>query len=139
MEAVNTKEAVNTNVVKEAYAAFQRGDIPAILAALDENVQWQAVIGTEGVLPHAGLRRGRSAVGEFFKQVSESLDFDAFEPREFIAQGDQVAVIGRYKGKAKTTGKSWDTEWVMIFTLRDGKVITFREYTDSRQLVAAFQ
>ena len=132
-------EAQNTRVVKEAYAAFQRGDIPAVLAALDDDIQWQAVIGTEGIVPTAGLRRGRAGVAQFFQQLADNVTFDAFEPREFIAQGDQVAVIGRYKGNAKTTGKTWDVEWVMVFTLRNGKVVRFREYSDSLKLAAAFQ
>ena len=67
------------------------------------------------------------------------MSFEAFEPREFIAQGDQVAVIGRYKANAKTTGKGWDAEWVMVFTFRDGKIVRFREYSDSLKLATAFQ
>jgi uncharacterized protein len=132
-------EAENTKLVKDAYAAFQRGDIQAVLATLSDDVEWQAVIGTEGVVPTSGLRRGRAGVGEFFQQLSTSTTFEAFEPREFIAQGDQVAVIGRYKGKALPTGKLYDSEWVMVFTVRNGKVVRFREFADSRQLVAAFQ
>ena len=133
------KEAQNTQVVKNAYAAFQRGDIPAILATLDDSIEWHAVIGTEGVAPHAGLRRGVKAVGEFFSVVGSTLDFQSFEPQEFIAQGDQVAVVGRYKGKVKTTSKTWDAAWVMIFTFKNGKIVRFREYTDSAQLVKAYQ
>ena len=132
-------EAENTKLVKDAYAAFQRGDIAAVLALLSDDVEWRAVIGTEGVVPTSGLRRGRAGVGEFFQQLSTATAFEAFEPREFIAQGDQVAVVGRYKGKALATGKPYDSEWVMVFTVRNGKVVRFREYADSRQLVAAFQ
>ena len=46
----------NVQVVKNAYAAFLRGDVPAILSLLDDAVEWQAVKGAEGVAPHAGLR-----------------------------------------------------------------------------------
>jgi len=70
-------EAQNTQLVKDAYAAFQRGDITAILNMLDDAVDWHGVIGTEGVL-----------------QVAEAITFDTFDPREFIAQGDKVAVMG---------------------------------------------
>ena len=132
-------EAENTQVVKNAYAAFGSGDIPGLLALVDDNVEWQAVIGTEGILPQAGLRRGKASVGEFFRILGGTAEFQSFEPREFIAQGDQVAVVGHYKGRVKATGKTWDTEWVMIFTIRNGRVVRFREYTDSRQLVAAYQ
>ena len=129
----------NTEIVKGAYAAFQRGDIASVVATLDDNVEWEAVIGTEGFVPTAGLRRGRDGVAGFFQQLNEAVAFELFEPREFIAEGDQVAVVGRYKGSAKPTGKPFDAEWVMIFTMRNGKVVKFREYADSYQLVGAFQ
>ena len=132
-------EAENTQVVKNAYAAFQRGDIPGVLAVLDDSVEWQPVIGTEGVVPQAGVRHGKSGVGEFFQILGGSTEFTSFEPQEFIAGGDQVAVVGRYKATVKPTGKTVDSGWVMIFTFRNGKVVRFREYTDSAQLVKAYQ
>lgn len=99
-------EAGNTQIVKDAFAAFLRGDVNAILAKVGDNVDWHAVIGTEGVMPSAGRRRGRAAVGEFFSQVNASIAFDAFEPREFVAQGDMVVAIGQYRGKSKERGRA---------------------------------
>src|SRR5689334_5548839 len=96
----------NTQVVKDAYAAFGRGDVNAILAMVDDSVEWEGVKGTEGVAPHAGIRRGKAAVGEFFQILSTTLDFQMFEPREFIAQGDAVVSIGRYKATVKSTKKA---------------------------------
>ena len=128
----------NVQVVKSAYAAFQRGDVAAILALVDDNVEWHGVKGGEGVAPHAGLRRGKPAVAEFFQQVGSSLEFTKFEPREFIAQGDQVVAIGDYAAKVKATGRSMASDWVMVFTVRNGKVTRFREWTDSAQLVKAY-
>lgn len=132
-------EAQNTQVVKNAYAAFQRGDIGGVLATLDDSIEWHAVIGTEGVVPHAGVRRGLNGVGEFFSILGTTTDFQAFEPQEFIAQGDQVAVVGKYKAKVKPTAKTIESGWVMIFTFKNGKIARFREFTDSAQLVRAYQ
>jgi len=131
-------EARNIQVVKDAYAAFQRGDINGVLAVLDNNVDWHPVKGAEGVAPHAGQRHGRAAVGEFFAQLAMSMEFTRFEPKEFIAQGDQVAVVGEYAGSIKATGGKVSSDWVMVFTVRDGKVARFREWTDSAQLVRAY-
>lgn len=131
-------EVRNTQVVKDAYAAFLRGDVNAILSSLDEAVEWEAVKGTEGVAPHAGLRRGRAAIAEFFKQVNDGVVFETFEPREFVAQGDMVVVIGRYRGTVKSTSRPFSADWVMAFRIRDEKVVQFREWTDSAQLVRAF-
>jgi ketosteroid isomerase-like protein len=131
-------EARNTETVKECYAAFQRGDVATILSKLDDNVEWEGVKGTEGVVPHAGVRHGRGAVTEFFQIVGSSLEFHAFEPKEFIAQGETVVAVGSYRATVKSTKKSIASDWVMIFNFRDGKIIRFRELTDSAQVVRAY-
>ena len=131
-------EVRNTQVVQAAYAAFVRGDIGAILDLVDDQVDWQGVIGGEGVLPNAGRRQGRAAVAEFFAQVGQAYLFEQFEPREFVAQGDMVAAIGHYRVKIKHTGAVAESAWAMVFSLRDGKITRFREFTDSAALVRAY-
>lgn len=131
-------EAQNTKVVQDAYAAFGRGDIPALLGYMTDDVQWQPVIGTGKHVPFAGERRGKAAVAEFFKIVGETEDFQQFEPREFVAQGDKVVALGHYRAMTKSTGRTFDSPFVMVFTLRDGKVAAFREFTDSAAVNAAF-
>ena len=65
-------------------------------------------------------------------------DFTQFEPREFVAQGDAVVAIGHYRSVTKPSGKTFDADFVMVFTLKDGKVVRFREFTDSAAVNAAF-
>jgi ketosteroid isomerase-like protein len=129
-------EARNTQVAKDAYAAFGRGDIPALLALLDPGVEWTAVVGSR--TPTSGTRRGRDGVAEFFQQLAASLEFQQFEPREFIAQRDKVVALGHYVGSWKATGRSFESDWVMIFTLRDGAIARFVEFADSAGINAAF-
>ena len=131
-------EAENTKVVHDAYAAFGRGDITTLLGYMTDDVQWQPVIGAAKHVPFSGARTGKTAVAEFFKQVSETEDFEQFEPREFVAQGDKVVALGGYKGKTPG-GRTFESEWVMIFTFRDGKVVSFQEFADSAALNAAYQ
>ena len=131
-------EAANTQLIKDAYAAFQRGDIASILNSCDDNVEWQGVIGTEGVLPQSGLRRGKAKVGEFFKQVADTTDFTSFEPKEFIAQDDKVVVLGSYSANMKPSGQRYASDWVMVFTVRNGKVTGFREFGDSAQMIRSY-
>ena len=49
-----------------------------------------------------------------------------------------MAVLGHYSAKAIQTGRGWDTDWMMLFTVNDGKVTDFKEFTDSAQINAAF-
>jgi uncharacterized protein len=131
-------EASNTQLVKDAYAAFLRGDVHAILQMVDDNVDWQGVIGTEGVLPQAGRRHGRDQVATFFGQVAETFEFELFEPQEFVAQGDTVAALGHYRAKVRSSSRKAESAWAMVFTVRNGRIVRFREFTDSAQLVKAY-
>jgi ketosteroid isomerase-like protein len=131
-------EAENTKVVQDAYAAFGRGDIPTLLGYMADDIHWRPVIGTAKHVPFSGERRGKAAVAEFFKQVSESEDFQQFEPREFVAQGDKVVALGHYRAVTKATNKAFGSDFVMVFTLRGGKVAAFQEFADSAAINAAF-
>jgi ketosteroid isomerase-like protein len=128
----------NTQIVQDAYAAFGRGDIPALLNMLSDDVDWHGVIGVGPQVPQGGPRRGKQEVGKFFEQVGASTNFGRFEPRQFVAQGDTVVALGYYDGTVKTSGKSFKSEWAMAFTLRGGKIVKFREFTDSLGLTNAF-
>ena len=131
-------EAQNTTVVQSAYAAFGRGDIPALLGYMADDIHWRPVIGTAKHVPFSGERHNKASVAEFFKQVAESEDFQQFEPREFIAQGETVVALGHYRATAKATGKTFAADFAMVFTLRDGKIAMFQEFTDSAAINAAF-
>ena len=115
-----------------------RADREGVLRLLDDDVEWHGVKGAEGAAPHAGARKGRPAVATFFEQLAASTEFTRFEPREFIAQGDQVVVIGDYAANVTTTGRPIVSDWAMVFTVRDGRIARFREWTDSAQLVRAY-
>ena len=131
------QETQNTQVVQAAYAAFLNRDVEALLARFDEHIVWKPVTGAAAYVPTAGERRGRSAVAEFFTIVARTIQFSRFEPQQFIAQGDKVVALGHYTGTV-STGSSFDSDFVMVFTLRDGKVTQFQEFLDSAALNAAF-
>jgi ketosteroid isomerase-like protein len=130
-------EAHNTKIVQDCYAAFGRGDVQNIINALDESIVWKGVYGAGPQVPTSGERRGKAAVGEFFKQVGASLTFSAFEPKEFIATGDKVVALGHYTATTPVK-KRFDSDFAMVFTLRNGKITHFQEFCDSAALNAAF-
>ena len=132
------QEAQNTKLVQDAYAAFLSQDITTLLGLMDDQIVWKPVVGGASHVPMAGERRGTAQVAEFFKIVSESLQFSRFEPREYVAQGNKVVALGHYTAKAPTTGKTIDSDFVMIFTIRNGKFVEFQEFADAAQLNAAF-
>jgi ketosteroid isomerase-like protein len=129
-------EQENVGVARDAYAAFQRGDIPGLIELLADDIDWW-VPGEPEQIPQAGRVSGRAAVGEFFGRLAESEEITHFEPREFIAQGDKVVVTGNYKGRTRPAGRDYDLDWLHVFTVRDGRIAAFREYLDTAALADA--
>ena len=133
------QEAQNTKMIQDMYAAFGRGDTQGVLSHIDEQVVWRPVMGTASYVPTAGERRGKPAVTEFFKILGETVAFQEFQPKQFVAQGDTVVALGSYTATAKSTGRQFRSEWTMVFTLKNGKVVEFKEYADSAAINASFQ
>jgi ketosteroid isomerase-like protein len=92
------QEAQNTTLVQNIYAAFGRGDIQTLLGAHGRADRLAACDWRAASVPTAGDRRGKAAVGDFFRTLAETLTFEDFQTNEFVAQGDKVVVIGRYHG-----------------------------------------
>ena len=125
----------NLQIVKNGYSAFGRGDIPELLSMLAEDIVW--VIPGEG-LPMSGTYRGRDGVASFFQKLTQEADILEFQPREFVSEGDRVLTVGLQRIKVKSTGRVAELNWVMDFTIRDGKISAFREYTDTKAVADAY-
>jgi ketosteroid isomerase-like protein len=127
-------EQDNRALVQRGYDAFGRGDIEALLALLDENVEW--ITPGPSDLPTAGRRRGRQQVAEFFKGVDSLFEIQRFEPESFVSEGDRVVVLGSETTRVKATGKVLEMRWVHAFTVRNGKVVVLEEFQDTAAVVA---
>lgn len=127
----------NTTIVQAAYNNFKTGDIPALLAQISEDATWQ-LPEIPGVAL-AGKRIGREGVGEFFTIVARDQDVIEFSPSEFVAQGDKVVSLGHYRWRVKETGREFESDFVHVFTIRDGRIAAFREHFDTAAVAAAYQ
>ena len=118
-----------TAIVKQAYEAFGRGDVPAILNLVADEVDWELVGPTN--LPYAGRRKNHKEVADFFAAVARSDDIHAFEPREFIEANEHVTVLGWEDTTARDTHKKFETEWVHVFTVKNGKITRWRGFLNT--------
>ena|SRR6185436_8758663 len=116
-------------IVQEIYAAFGGGDIPAILSLVASDVDWEFV-GSPG-LAYAGRRTGPAGVGTFFADVSRTDNIHAFEPREFLEADSHVTVLGWERSTALDTNKDFESEWVHVWTVREGKVTRWRGFLNT--------
>jgi len=129
-------DQTNTDVVQQTYEAVGRGDIPAVLALLTDDVEW--TLQGPSSIPFAGTRHGRDGVAECFALVGGNLEFEVFEPHAFVAHGDTVVALGHERSRSTSTGRPVVQEWAHVYSLRNGKVARFQAFEDTATLEAAF-
>ena len=124
-------------LVMQAYEMYKNRNIKGIIGMLDDKVEW---IGFDSdYIPFAGKHRGKDEVTQFFSKVEQAQDVIFFEPKEFIAEGEKVVVTGEASWRVKTTGQSYDSPWVHVFTLRNGKILRFQQYNHTAAAEAAYR
>jgi len=123
-----SREEMNVATIRKGYEAFGRGDIPGLLTLFDPQIEWISP-GPQHV-PTAGRRVGHAAVGEFFQALNATVDITRFEPKQFLATGDTVVVVGDDTATVRATGHTIESTWAHVFTMKDGKVTKFDERAD---------
>ena len=126
----------NTRLAQSAYEAFGRGDVPALAELMADDIEWVDP-GDPEENPLAGTYRGKEEVLGWFGKLSEQVDFSAFEPRDFIAQGDKVVSLVHAEATVRSTGRSMVQDEAHVWTFRDGKVARFQIYLDTAAAAAA--
>ena len=126
----------NLAEVQNLYAAFAKGDVPAVLGFLSPEIAWTEAEG----FPYGGTYRGPNAVleGVFMRLGTEWEGFAAV-PHEFIDGGDTIVVLGKYSGKYNATGKSFKADFAHVWKIQDGKAIRFVQYADTLLVHRALQ
>ena len=127
----------NIALVQALYQAFGQRDIPAILAVLSPTVEWGEPANPYN--PAAGTRHGHEGFLEWLRVGNEAEEVLVLEPQDFLANLNSVAVVGYTKCRARATGKVYETDFVHVVTLRDGKVQRFREFFDTFAAAEAFR
>jgi ketosteroid isomerase-like protein len=119
-------EDQNTTTVRELYQAFGRGDVPAVLALVDEKATWANPYG-KGRFPGQWGKpcRGRNEILAFFQAINDAVEVRGFEPYELIAQRDKVVALINWNGVVRRTGQAYQVMLAHIWTLRDGRIVDY--------------
>jgi ketosteroid isomerase-like protein len=126
----------NVEIVREAAAAFNRGDLDAFLDEYwTDEIDYRAV---EGALDDRGPIRGRAELRAYWQDWIDTFDDFKVEPLEVIDAGpDQIVAVLRNTGRAKLSGVEADLTFAVVYTLCDGKVARGREYWTKVQALEA--
>ncbi len=129
-------EEQNVKMVQGLFESFGRGDVPAMLGVLSDDIRWR--IHGPASVPHFGDFSGHNGVNDFFLKLGTNVEMEKFEPHDFIARDDKVIVLGGERGRVKSTGRTFDNDWAMVFIVNDGKISSFRSYEDTAAVAEAF-
>lgn len=126
----------NVRIINQLYNAFQSGDVDTILGLMDDEVIWFAPGPSR--IKFAGTFHGKDGVRKFFDIAIENLEVLAQEVKGYLIGPDTVGVMGYEHMKVKSTGRHYESDWIHLYTLRDGKIVAFEEYVDTAAQAAAF-
>jgi ketosteroid isomerase-like protein len=124
----------NIALVRNLYEAFNRGDVPTVLAGFADDIEWNEAEG----MPYGGQYHGPQAVAEnVFGPITNDVEDFAVTPEEILADGDRVVALVNYTGTAKESGNKLAMPAAHVWTVTDGKVAMFRQLADSATMNAA--
>jgi len=123
-------------VVQSMYAAFGRGDVPALLAPLRADVDWHVNVDPKApgasAVPLFRPRHGPAEVGQFFADLAANLEFHSFQPQSFLSGEREVAVRVLMEATVKSTGRRAQFESIHHFTFDEkGRVARFVDFLDT--------
>lgn len=123
----------NKAFIRSLYEAFGRGDAETVLGSMAQDVDWREAETQPYAEGNPYIGPERVGEGVFGRIMS---DFEGFTvtPKTYVAEGDIVAVMGRYAGTRQGSGAPLDAQFAHVWTVRDGEVKKFQQYTDTAQL-----
>jgi ketosteroid isomerase-like protein len=115
-------------IIKDHYAASARGDLDGMVAPFAPDVEWTEMAG----FPYAGTYRGAEAIRRHvFGRLGKDWTGYQAVPEELVGAGEHVIAFGTYSGTFTATGKHMRARFVHHWTVRDGQVVRFEQFTDT--------
>ncbi|GHA89112.1 hypothetical protein GCM10009069_10220 [Algimonas arctica] len=141
METITTTTAMPSDAavratVQAVYDGFAVGDMDMVTRDMSDAIVWNEAQGN----PYADLNPyvGPNAVlSGLFSRIGGEWDYFTADPIEFIMDVPRVAVIGHYKALYTATGETLDAPFVHVWTVQNGEITTFQQYTDTHAHVTA--
>jgi ketosteroid isomerase-like protein len=125
--------------VQAVYEAFGRGDVPAILAQLSDDVRWDHDTPSWG-LPWYEPRTGPAEVAEFFRALGDNIILHRLEPANFLTGGNQVAVLLEVELEVKGGTEVRPEQEIHLWTFDDtGRINGFSHVIDRHWQVSQYR
>ncbi len=123
----------NVEAVRNAWSAYNRGDIDAFLAAASPEVEFIE----DPSFPEAGVYRGRDAVRAYIGQFREQFSKHQFEIEELRDLGSRVLALLKEHATGAISGAEVEVRPNFLYDFEDGQVVRVRAYLDRAKALEA--
>jgi uncharacterized protein len=86
-----------------------------------------------------GVHHGIEGVEEVYSLILVNINVLGFEPHVSFDEGENAAMFGWFRYRAKSTGKVVESDWAIQAVVRNGRIIRFHFYEDDYTLATAFR
>ena len=125
----------NVEIVRNAFAAYERGDMDAVLRLADEDIVITQVSDVPGI---PAQQHGHRGVLEAFAVWPEQWeDFRVEILRIAAAPVGKVIATVRNRGRGKQSGIEVDMEFSFVFTIRDAKITEWQLFVREAEALEA--
>jgi len=127
-------------VLEQAYRNWNEtkgGSFEEILDLFADEVEMRSVLSPD--IPHevSGTHRTKAEAVNYFASLARDWEMLAYDVDRFIADGDDIVMVGRCAWRNRATGNVVDTPKVDIWHFENGKITQFLEMFDSLGFVQA--
>jgi uncharacterized protein len=119
--------------LRDAYAAFARGDIEGLIADLHPEVEFH----NPDYAVEPGVRHGRAGFRKALEALQDLFEYESVELTDIIPVGEQVIVVMHMRGMAKTSGVPLDSTFAHLWTVRDGRGVRVQWFRSVEEAQAA--
>lgn len=124
----------NVELIRAGYEALARGEIDPVLEASDPAVELHV---SDAYFDAPHTYRGYDGYRQLFAAQTEVFEGFRVEPEEFLDAGDQVLAIVWAGGRGRKSQAETMGRFGHLFTLRNGKIVRFREFKDPQEAMRA--
>lgn len=124
----------NVEVIRKMYDGFARAGPEGMLEFMDPEVDHRAI---EGAPDDIGVFSGYDAMRRYYGQWVAMFDDLRAGVEELIDAGDQVVAMLHVTARMKGSEAPIDMRLGVVWTLRDGKAVSGREYARRQEALEA--
>jgi ketosteroid isomerase-like protein len=123
----------NVELIRRAYDAYARGELPAMLEFIDPELEW-TYLDPALKRPKPKVCRGRHELESVLAMWAQQ-GFQA-EIEEIVGHGDRVIVTVHTPGIDAYFERPGDDRAYSVLTVRDGRIVALRDCRNRKEAVA---